>query len=128
MSTPSDWAAPVIKFKKLDDLPKGAPNTADQVMVAMRALHKMVHAQALAYGGKNSKLLPVGITEAPLLQQVTRQLDEVSTASVDDDMEAAYMACNRLCRRIAATGDDEALELLHIVIEQINSSLAKMQN
>jgi len=66
MSTPSDFAAPEIEFKKLDDLPgkgKGKPYTADEIMRAMKVLHKMIHAQAKHYGGKNSKLLQAGIAE-----------------------------------------------------------------
>lgn len=62
---PFDFAAPVVKFKKLDDLPK-KPHSAKDVQKAMHALHKMVHAQAHSYGGKNGKLLPVGITELKL--------------------------------------------------------------
>jgi coenzyme F420-reducing hydrogenase alpha subunit len=60
---PFDFVEPEVKFKKLDDLPKGRPHTPDEIMKAMHALHKMVHAQAAAYGGKHGKLLPVGITE-----------------------------------------------------------------
>jgi len=59
---PFDFAEPVVKFKKLDDLPK-KPNSTAGVDKAMKALHKMVHAQAHAYGGKHGKLLPVGIAE-----------------------------------------------------------------
>lgn len=126
MSTPSDWAKPVVKFKKLDDLPKGAPSTGDQVMAAMRMLFKMVTKQSDMYGGKNSKLLPVGITETSLLKSF-QNLDEISTASVDDEMEAAYMACNRLRRRVAELGDDEAMNLLLDVVQHINIALAKTQ-
>lgn len=126
MSTPSDWAAAEIEFKKLDDLPKGKPNTGDQVMAAMRALHKMIHAQAKAYGGKNSKLLPVGIAERSLLKQVAagEQLDEIATASVDDNLEAAYMCCNRLQRHLAEKGDDEGLDLLLDIFTHVNKGLA----
>jgi len=66
MSTPSNFAAPEIKFKKLDDLPgkgKGKPHTAAEIMHAMKILHRMIHAQAEKYGGKDSKLLPAGIAE-----------------------------------------------------------------
>lgn len=124
MSTPSDWAKPVVKFKKLDDLPKGDPSTGEQVMNAMRALFKMVSKQSDMYGGKNSKLLPVGIAENSLLKSF-QNLDEVSTASVDDEMEAAYMACNRLRRRIGELSDDEAMQLLLDVVSYINIALAK---
>lgn len=62
--TPSDFQPPVIQFKKLDDLPPGRPNTSDEVMRAMTVLHKMLHAQSEAYGGKDSKLLAAGIAEA----------------------------------------------------------------
>lgn len=124
MSSPSDWAKPVVKFKKLDDLPKGKPSTGDQVMAAMRALFKMVHLQSDMYGGKNSKLLPVGIAEQSLLKSF-QQLDEISTASVDDELEAAYMACNRLRRRISELDDQESMDLLLDVVTHLNAGLAK---
>lgn len=76
-ATPSDWAEPEILFTKLDDLPKGKPHTHDDVMRAMRALHKMVHAQAAAYGGKNSRLLPVGITEAEVSEGEKKRRQEL---------------------------------------------------
>lgn len=124
MSTPSDFAKSDIKFDKIDDLPKGKVATADQIMAAMRVLNKMIHAQAKAYGGKNSKLLPAGIAEGTLLQSVAMQLDEEGTnASVSDDLEAAYMCCNRLQRRIK--GDEESLMLLLDIIKHVNSALAK---
>lgn len=123
MSSPSDFAKSEIKFDKIDDLPKGGKAaTADQIMAAMRVLHKMIHAQAHAYGGKNSKLLPAGIAESLLKSVANVQLDEVSMASVDDDLEAAYMCCNRLQRRI---NDEESMELLLDIIRHINSALAK---
>lgn len=64
--TPSNFAKPEIEFKKLDDLPgkgKGKAHTAKEIMHAMKVLHQMIHAQARAYGGKDSKLLPAGIAE-----------------------------------------------------------------
>jgi hypothetical protein len=125
VSTPSDWAPSEVEFKKLDDLPKGKPNTGDAVMAAMRALHKMIHAQAKAYGGKNSKLLPVGIAETSLLKSVSNvQLDEIATASVDDNLEAAYMCCNRLQRHLAEKGDEEGLDLLLEIFTHVNKALA----
>jgi hypothetical protein len=62
----SKFAKPEIEFKKLDDLPGkgfGKPHTAAAVMAAMKVLHKMLHAQAAAYGGEDSKLLAAGIAE-----------------------------------------------------------------
>jgi hypothetical protein len=78
----SKWAPAVVKFKKLDDLPKGSPNTPADVMKAMKALHAMVHAQAKAYGGKHSKLLPVGIAEAPTFRTYLKLLDEARTRDI----------------------------------------------
>jgi hypothetical protein len=81
MSTPSDFAEPEEEFKsykKLDDLPpRGAKlNSKDDVMKAMAVLHRMIHAQAKAYGGKNSKLLPVGIAEqAPTFKTFLKLID-----------------------------------------------------
>lgn len=123
MSTPSDWAPAEVEFDKLDDLPKGKPNTNDQIMNAMRVLHRMIHAQAKAYGGKKSKLLPVGIAETSLLKSVA-QLDEIATAGVDDSLETAYMCCNRLQRHLSNSGDEQGLDLLLDVFKHINSALA----
>jgi hypothetical protein len=123
MSSPSNWTKTPVKFHRLNDLPKGKPNTGDEVMKAMMALHKMVAAQAKAYGGKDSKLLKVGIAEGSLLQAVT-QLDEVATAGVDENLETAYMCCNRLQRHLTEQGDEHGVELLLDVIKHINSALA----
>lgn len=128
MSTPSDFAEQPVKFKKLDDLPGkgfGKPHTAAEVMAAMKVLHQMIHAQAKAYGGKNSKLVPAGITETSLLKSVT-QLDEIATADVDENLETAYMCCNRLVRHLSTKGDEDGLELVLDVIKHINSALARV--
>lgn len=64
MSTPSDFSKSPISFTKLDDLPKGGKAYSQfEVLKAMLVLHKMNHKQSDAYGGKNSKLYPVGIAE-----------------------------------------------------------------
>jgi hypothetical protein len=77
MSNASDWAPPEIDFDKLDDLPKGRPHTQQEVMAALKVLFKMIHAQARAYGGKNSKLLPVGIAEGkPTFAQFNALVDK----------------------------------------------------
>lgn len=71
MGSPSDFAPSEIEFNKLDDLPNkglGKPHTPEQIMAAMRVLHKMIHKQAEHYGGKDSKLLPAGIAESLLMQ------------------------------------------------------------
>src|SRR5574343_394864 len=80
---PFDFAKTESKFKKLDDLPKGKPNTASEVMNAMKALHKMVHAQAHTYGGKHGKLLPVGIAEQSLLKSFEVLEEDGENAMVD---------------------------------------------
>lgn len=124
MSTPSDWAEPEIDFKRLDDLPPGAPHTQAAIMDAMRMLHKLVHAQAKAYGGKNSKLLQAGIAEGSLLRQVAGcQLNE--DYSVRDSLDAAYMCCNRLQRHLGKVGDNESLTMLLEIIKHINLAIAK---
>ena len=77
----SKWAPAEIDFKKLDDLPKGKPHTPDAVIKAMKALHQMIHAQAKAYGGKDSKLLPVGIAEdAPTFKAYLKLLEKASSS------------------------------------------------
>lgn len=73
---PFDFAAPVIKFNKLDDLPK-KPHSIKDVQAAMKVLYKMVHAQAHAYGGKHGKLLPVGIAEAKATEAEEKRRQEL---------------------------------------------------
>lgn len=68
----SKFAAPAVKFKKLK---AGKLNTQDNVLAAMKTLHAMAQAQAKAYGGKHSKLLPVGITEAPTFRTYLKLLE-----------------------------------------------------
>jgi hypothetical protein len=60
--SPSKFSAPTIDFKALSDLP-AKPHTSLEVLQAMLVLHKMIHAQTVAYGGEHSKLLPAGITK-----------------------------------------------------------------
>lgn len=130
MSSPSNFARPKVRFKRLDDLPnkgKGAPHTADEIMAAMKVLHRMVHAQAAAYGGEHSKLLPVGIAEGGLLRQVaggdpTERLEE----GVDTELEAAYRTCETLRRRLG--GDKVAMDLLLTVIQRVNRALRLVQD
>ena len=62
MSSPSDFAPAKIKFKKLDHLP-AKPYSPAEINSAMHVLYRQVVAQSDAYGGKFSKLLPVGIAE-----------------------------------------------------------------
>ena len=85
----------------------------------------MIHAQAKAYGGAHSKLLPVGIAEMPLLQSFA-QLDEIAPANVDDNLETAYMCCNRLQRHLLAANDEEGLDLLLDILKHVNGALAKV--
>lgn len=103
---PFDFAEPVVKFKKLDDLPK-KPNSIADVDKAMKALHKMVHAQAHAYGGKHGKLLPVGITEsvktptqvaADLLKTAPSELEVVDKITADQIADDGRELATRLIR------------------------------
>lgn len=82
MGNPFDFAKPVIKFDKIDDMPK-KPHTYETVMKALRALHKMVHAQAEHYGGKHGKLLPAQIAETTLLGQLINLQQEREEAMLD---------------------------------------------
>lgn len=126
MSSPSDFAAPEIEFKKLDDLPGkglGKAYTPDQIMAAMKVLHKMIHAQAKAYGGKNSKLLAAGIAEGSLLQTVTSaKLTDVVEESIDDEMEAAYQTATELQKHLT---DETSMKLVLKLIKHINTALAQ---
>lgn len=78
--SPSEFAPPEPEFaeyKKLDDLPKnGKVHTAAEIMKAMAVLHRMVHAQAKAYGGKNSRLLAAGIAENCSFKTFLKVIDD----------------------------------------------------
>lgn len=127
MSTPSDFAKPEFEFNKLDDLPnkgKGKPHTADAIMKAMAVLHKMIHAQAKHYGGKDSKLLPAGIAEGSLMQQVAAFEEEyISEKSnvIDSEIEAAYRIANSLIKHMG--DDEEGMHKLLDLIKHINRAL-----
>jgi hypothetical protein len=121
---PFDFAAPVVKFKKLDDLPKGKPNTADQVMQAMKALYKMVHAQAHAYGGTHGKLLPVGIAENSLLKQfeIISETDEPAD-ELGNELDEAYEQVNTLVDHFSEQGDEEGMKLVLKMITHITKAV-----
>ena len=123
MGTPSDFSKSVIKFKKLDDLPKGAPHTADEVMKAMAVLHKMIHMQAQKYGGKKSKLLPAGIAENSLLQQVSlceEDLDE-GISKIDHSLDAAYRTANTLMKRLEQ--DQKSMVLVLNLLKHLSAAI-----
>ena len=124
MSSPSNFAEPEIKFNKLDDLPGkglGKPHTPDQIMAAMKVLHKMIHAQARAYGGKNSKLLPAGIAEGGLMKSIANaELVDVLEESVDSEMELAYRTATDLQKILK---DKESVQLVLKLIGHINKAL-----
>ncbi len=132
MASPSDFAPPEIEFNKLDDLPnkgKGKPHTAADIMKAMAVLHKMIHAQAKHYGGKESKLLPAGIAEGSLLKQVAAYEQEhlsEDLSDLDHELEAAYTCANTLVRHFAKLHDDEGMQILLKLIGHINSALAEV--
>lgn len=123
MSSPSDFAKPEIKFKKLASLPSDKPYSFADVMAAMKVLHKMIHAQAKAYGGKGSKLLQAGIAESALLKSIVNDdTEELLAEGIDDELDKAYAACIELQKHM--DGDDKAMELLLDIIRHVNSALA----
>lgn len=122
MSSPSDFAKPVVKFDKLDDLPKKA-HTPDAIMAAMKALHKMIHAQAKHYGGKHSKLLPAGIAENSLLKSIANgDPEELMEDGIDNTFEDAYLACSNLQKRLSH--DQESMDMLLAIIEHVNKAFS----
>jgi hypothetical protein len=128
--TPSDFAKPEVEFNKLDDLPKGRPNTAAEVMKAMAVLHKMIHAQAKHYGGKNSRLLPAGIAEGSLLQQVSayeeEHLSEADTEAdteVDAELDKAYACAQKLMHHMAKKHDEDGMIMVLELIKHVNRAL-----
>lgn len=129
---PFDFAAPEVEFKKLDDLPgkgKGKPNTAADIMKAMAVLHKMIHAQAAAYGGKNSKLLPAGIAEGSLLQQVSAFEEEYLSedkSKIDFELEKAYKIASALVHVLAKNKDEDSLKKVLDLIAHINAALSEV--
>lgn len=121
MSSPSNFAAPEVKFNKLDDLPgkgKGKAYSPAEIMKAMKVLHKMIHAQAKAYGGKHSKLLAAGIAEGSLLQSVANT-ELVEDDTVDQAMDEAYTAIEQL----QELGTDE--DALLALITSLTKAIAK---
>lgn len=100
-----------MTFKKLDDLPKH-PHSYKEIMKAMAELHRQATAQSHAYGGKNSKLLPVGIAENSLLQSV----NGTSAEDFDDlyDLIMAEDSVQELAEFLAE--NDEAMKLLSKVL------------
>ncbi len=122
---PFDFAAPEVKFKKLDDLPKSKPNTAAEVMNAMKALHKMVHAQAHAYGGKHGKLLPVGIAENSLLKsfEMIAEDGESGVDPVGSELDSAYEKAHALVDHLAHMKDPEGMTMLLDVLKHLNRAL-----
>lgn len=126
MSSPSNFSKPKIRFKKLNDLPKGRAYTGAEILAAMKVLNHMIHDQAKAYGGKESKLLPAGIAES-LIQQA--MIDEAATIGdvihdVQKKLDEAYEKCNQLQTHLAKNNDGEGMDMLHGVLASINSALA----
>lgn len=99
----SKWAAPEIPFDKMDDMPK-KPYTPADIMAALKILYKQVHAQSDAYGGKDSKLLPVGIAEGSLLQQVS-----IISEAFDSNIQAKLRVTNETYKAIARIGERDII-------------------
>ena len=113
----------IDKFKKLDDLPKGKPNSYEDVMKAMAVLFKMVTRQSHAYGGKNSKLLPAGIAETSLLRSVT------STELHEDEetarlLDLAYERADKLKDHLKKNNDEEGARMLSALLQMLGASVA----
>lgn len=90
-------------------------------MAAMKVLHKMIHAQAKAYGGKNSKLLPAGIAEGGLLKGITNaELVDVVEESIDIELEQAYRSLSELQKLL---DNEQAMKLLLKIIKHVNTAL-----
>jgi hypothetical protein len=106
MGNPFDFAKPVIKFDKLDDLPK-KPHTPEEVIKALQVLHKMVHAQADHYGGKNGKLLPAQIAEQSILAQLVGLSGDLQEAELDA-AELVEQAAQDLVQHL---GDEDLMRL-----------------
>jgi hypothetical protein len=100
----SFWAKAEIDFDKLDDMPK-KPYTPEDIMAALKILNKMVHLQAHAYGGKESKLLPVGIAEGSLLKQVSL----ISEAFTSKFNPISLRANNSTYKAVAHIGDRDII-------------------
>ena len=112
-------------FKKLDDLPKGRPNTYAEVMKAMAVLHKGVMKQAALYGGKNSKLYIPHVVETSLLKSVNGLSAE---DLYEDDEEVARLlditsdAAEKLSDHLKSKDDEEGLKLLGILLRRLGAA------
>ena len=110
-------------MKKLDDLPKGKPNTYADVMKALAALHKGVLKQAALYGGKNSKLFIPQVVEdeLSLLKSVT--LAEQDTSEIDDLLDQVTRHVTALADHIK--DDEVGLKHLGSAISSLSTAITK---
>jgi hypothetical protein len=109
-------------MKKLDDLPKGKPNTYDDVMRALAVLHKGVLKQAALYGGKNSRLHIPQVVEGSLLRSIENCVDmQEPNLLIEESMIDLNFKIEKLSEHLFKTGDRSGLKLLIDAIDEITT-------
>lgn len=111
------------EFKKLDDLPKGRPNTYDEVMKAMSELHKLVMKQAAAYGGKNSKYLPAHVVETSLLKTIANPSLIEDCERVPELLGTVHELAEKLSRHLESRDDEEGLKMLGKIFQLLGAAI-----
>lgn len=111
-------------FKKLDDLPKGRPNSYEEVMKAMSVLHKLLLKQSEAYGGKNSKYIPAQVVEGSLLKSFANEETELFEGSeVDRLLGIAHDRAEALSDHLKSKDDEKAMRLLGSLLRMIGAAM-----
>lgn len=114
----------MAEFKKLDDLPKGRPNTYDEVMKAMSELHKLVMKQAAAYGGKNSKYLPAHVVETSLLKSFSNPIElSEDKDAVGELLGTVHDLAEKLSKHLDDKGDEEGLKMLGKIFQLLGAAI-----
>lgn len=113
------------EFKKLDDLPKGKPNSYEEVMKAMAELHKLVLKQSEAYGGKKSKYIPAHVVEGSLLKTITGYEEEelFEGAEVDRLLGIAHDKAEALIDHLRSKDDEKAMGMLGGLLRMIGAAM-----
>lgn len=112
-------------FKKLDDLPKGRPNSYEEVMKAMSVLHKLLLKQSEAYGGKNSKYIPAQVVEGSLMKTISGFSEEelFEGTEVERLLGIANEKAEELIDHLKSKDDEKSVKLLGGLLRMIGAAM-----
>lgn len=115
----------MLNFKKLDDLPKGRPNSYEEVMKAMSVLHKLLLKQSEAYGGKNSKYLPAQVVEGSLMKTISgfREEELFEGSEVERLLGIAHEKAEELIDHLKSKDDEKSVKLLGGLLRMIGAAM-----